>query len=270
MLAVGTGLHGPGRRVAGIDQAARRHGYALALATLPDLERETVADGVRNLLGRGIEGLVLEVPSHLVDLDLSRLGDIPVVTSAGRIAGLRRQAVVDVDQVESARRVTNYLLGLGHRTVWHLAGPRDWDAAQKRLSGWRSALREARRPVPRVRYGDWSARSGYRHGLELARHDDLTAIFVANDQMAMGLLRALGEAGRRVPADVSVVGYDDVPEAEFQMVPLTTVASDERQTAERLLAELVGLIEGGVPPADEIDLGFSLVIRRSSGPPPAP
>ncbi len=268
MLAVGTDLHGPARRVFSVERAARRHGYGIVLVTLPDVEPQTVADGVAELLGRGVEGLVIEVPSHAVDLDLTRLGDIPVITSAGKIAGLDRQVVVDVDQVGSARRVTEHLLGLGHETVWHIAGPRDWDASEKRLLGWRGTLRAADRRVPRVLYGDWSARAGYQQGRKLAERAEVTAIFVANDHMAIGVMRALAEAGRRIPHEVSVVGYDDVPEAEFLMVPLTTVAIDAEEAAERILSELVSMVEGGEPSSDQIDLGTTLLIRSSSGPPP--
>ena len=251
-----------------MDQAARRHGYTIALATVPDLDPPAVAEAVESLLDRGVEGLVIEVPNHMVKLDAPLLADLPVITSAGRIPGLRRQLVVDVDQVGSARQVTEHLLDLGHDTVFHIAGPRDWDAAKKRLHGWRSALRAAGAPVPRVLYGDWSARSGYEHGLRLAARRDVTAIFVANDHMAMGVLRALAEAGRRVPEDVSVFGYDDVPEAEYQVVPLSTVAIDAAETAERILAELIAMIEGHEPESTEIDLDCELVIRRSTGPPP--
>ena len=164
--------------------------------------------------------------------------------------------------------LTQHLLDLGHDTVWHLAGPRDWDAARKRRSGWRLALRRSGRRIPPVLFGDWSARSGYNQGQKLATHEEVTAIFAANDHMAMGVLRALAEAGRRVPDDVSVVGFDDVPEAEFQMVPLTTVAIDADASAERILSELVHLIEGGEPPRADVELGADLVIRESAGPPP--
>ena len=123
----------------------------------------------------------------------------------------------------------------------------------------------AGRRVPPVLVGDWSARSGYEHGLTLAAPDEVTAVFAANDQMAMGLLRAFGEAGRQIPRDVSVAGYDDVPEAEFQMVPLTTVAIDAESTAERILSELVHMIEIGRPTTDSVDLEARLVIRRSTG-----
>jgi DNA-binding LacI/PurR family transcriptional regulator len=268
VLTLGTPLHGPSRRVFSLERAARHRGYTLALVSLPDLSADSVAEGIDSLLARGIEGVVLEVPSHLVELDAAQLAGLPVVTSAGPIAGITRQTVIDVDQREICRMLTQHLLDLGHDTVWHLAGPRDWDAARKRLSGWRLALRASERRIPPVLYGDWSARSGYHQGLKLAARDEVTAIFAANDHMAMGVLRALAEAGRRIPHDVSVVGFDDVPEAEFQVVPLTTVAIDADASAERILAELVRMIEGGEPAREEFELSADLVIRRSSGPPP--
>jgi DNA-binding LacI/PurR family transcriptional regulator len=219
------------------------------------------------LLKRGVEGLVVEVPTHLIDIDPAQLAGLPVVTSAGWITGVPRQAVVDVDQEEACRKLTTYLLNMGHETVWHVGGPRDWDAAQKRLVGWRSALRATRARVPRVLYGDWSAASGYEQGRKLAARNDVTAIFAGNDQMAMGILRALHEAGREIPGDVSVVGFDDVPEAEFQMVPLTTVGVDGDKAAQRILAELLQMIEGAEPPANTVILpGTELIIRRSTGP----
>jgi len=267
VLALGTPLYAAlWRRVFTLEQAARRHGYALALASVLDLSREHVAEGIATLLSRGAEGVVIEVPTHLVELDAVQLSDLPVVTGAGPIRGLPRQSVVDIDQTRISHELTSYLLDLGHDTVWHIGGPREWDATTKRLTGWRSALRESGRQIPRVLYGDWSARSGYRLGRKLAARDDVTAVFAANDHMAMGVLRAFSEIGRRIPDDVSVVGFDDVPEAEFQMVPLTTVAVDAEKIAERILSELVHMIEGGEPTAEIVDSNAQLVIRASSGP----
>jgi DNA-binding LacI/PurR family transcriptional regulator len=267
VLALGTRFFGPSRRVFTLEHEARRLGYTMALTSVPDLSARSVADGIDVLLKRGVEGLVVEVPTHLIDIDPSQLAGLPVVTSAGWITGVPHQAVVDEDQEEACRKLTGYLLGLGHDTVWHVAGPRDWDAAQKRVDGWRSALRHAGARVPRVLYGDWSAASGYEQGRRLAARDDVTAIFAGNDQMAMGILRALHEAGRGIPSDVSVVGFDDVPEAEFQMVPLTTVAVNAESAAQRILAELLGMIEGREPAAQTITVpSTELIIRRSSGP----
>jgi DNA-binding LacI/PurR family transcriptional regulator len=267
VLAMGTPFFGPSRRVFTLEHEARRLGYTMALTSVPDLSARSVADGIDALLKRGVEGLVVEVPTHLINIDPAQLAGLPVVTSAGWITGVPDQAVVDIDQEEACRELTRYLLNLGHETVWHVGGPRDWDAAQKRLVGWRSALREAHVRVPRVLYGDWSAASGYDQGRKLAARDDVTAIFAANDQMAMGILRAFYEAGREIPGDLSLVGFDDVPEAEFQMVPLTTVAVDAEQAAQRILAELLQMIEGAEPPAGTVILsGTELIIRRSTGP----
>ncbi len=269
VLALGTRLIGPSRRVFTLEHEARRLGYRMALASVPDLSAHSVATGIDALLAQGVEGLVIEVPTHLIALDAAQLGGLPIVTSAGWITGVRRQIVVDVDQEDACRDLTCYLLGLGHRTVWHVAGPRDWDAARKRLDGWRSALREARRKLPRVLYGDWSAASGYEHGRRLAERADVTAVFAANDHMAMGILRAFHEAGRRIPDDVSIVGFDDVPEAEFQMVPLTTVAVAAEETAQRILGELLQMIDGGNPASQAVTLpGTQLIVRKSTGPAP--
>jgi DNA-binding LacI/PurR family transcriptional regulator len=243
VLALGTRFFGPSRRVFTLEHEARRLGYTMALTSVPDLSARSV------------------------DIDPAQLAGLPVVTSAGWITGVSRQAVVDIDQEEACRELTSYLLNLGHETVWHVGGPRGWDAAQKRVVGWRSALRHAGARVPHVLYGDWSAASGYEQGRKLAPRDDVTAIFAANDQMAMGILRAFHEVGRDIPGDVSVVGFDDVPEAEFQMVPLTTVGIDADEAAQRILAELLRMIEGGEPPVEPITLpGTELIIRKTSGP----
>jgi DNA-binding LacI/PurR family transcriptional regulator len=267
VLALGTPLIGPSRRVFTLEHEARRLGYLMALTFVPDLSAQSVANGIDALLRQGVEGLVVEVPTHLIDLDPAQLAGLPVVTSAGWITGVPGQAVVDVDQEAACRELTGYLLGLGHHSVWHVAGPRDWDAAEKRLNGWRSAIRAAGLRAPRIMYGDWSAASGYEQGRKLAARDDVSAVFAANDHMAMGILRAFHEAGREIPGDVSVVGFDDVPEAEFQMVPLTTVAVNAERAAQRILAELLRLIEGSYPPAEPVTVpGTELIIRRSSGP----
>jgi DNA-binding LacI/PurR family transcriptional regulator len=110
-----------------------------------------------------------------------------------------------------ARAATEHLLGLGHVTA--LTGPQRWYAAQDRLEGWRTALTAQGRAVPPVVEGDWSAASGYAAGRALAADRDVTAVFAADDGMAIDLVRALTEAGVRVPEDVSVVGFDDIPVA---------------------------------------------------------
>ncbi|MCW2812389.1 MAG: transcriptional regulator, LacI family [Friedmanniella sp.] len=268
VIAVGLPLFGPANRVFSLEQAAREQGYELALASLPDMDPAGIRKAIDGLLARGVEGIIFEVPNHLVSVDESVFRGVPIATSVGRIPGIRQQVVIDTFQAEMGCLATEHLLELGHETVFHVAGPEEWDASRERRQGWSMALAAAGRQQPDVLQGDWSARSGYALGQRLAARPEVTAIFAANDSQAMGVIRALTEAGRGVPGDVSVVGNDDVPEAEFLMVPLTTLRSDQQAISERVLSGLVALIEDRDPDAPGPPIARELVIRSSTGPPP--
>jgi len=143
-----------------------------------------------------------------------------------------------------------------------------WVRARDRLQGWQQALAARGRHAPPVLSGDWSAASGYAAGRELARDSGLTAVFAAGDEMAIGLIRALLEAGRRVPEDVSVVGFDDMPVAAYMTPPLTTVRQPFEAAAREGLKLLVRAIEdplADLPPA--ADPPIEVVVRASSAPP---
>ena len=114
--------------------------------------------------------------------------------------------------------------------------------------------------------GDWSARSGYDLGRRLAADRSVTAIFVANDQMALGVLRAMHEAGRSVPRDVSIVGFDDIPEAAYFLPPLTTIRQDFDELGRRSLRLLLRMIDGGEEPG-VAPVGPELIVRASTGVP---
>ena len=270
VIAVGLPLYGPAHRVFSLEHGARRRGYELALASLPDASSASIRTAIDSLLARGVEGIILELPNPRIEVDEDTFRGVPIASSVGRIPGVRLQAVVDDFQSEMGRLATDYLLGLGHETVFHVAGPVEWDVSAQRRQGWSSALAAAGRPEPPVLQGDWSARSGYHLGRRLARRSDVTAVFTANDSQAMGLMRALTEAGRAVPGDVSVIGNDDVPEAEFQIVPLTSLRIDQDAITDRVLSGLVALIEGRAPDPPGPPIARELVIRSSCGPPPSP
>jgi DNA-binding LacI/PurR family transcriptional regulator len=123
--------------------------------------------------------------------------------------------------------------------------------------------------MPMLLEGDWSARSGHELAQRLAGDPEVTALFVANDQMALGALRALHEAGRRIPEDVSVVGFDDVPEAPYFTPPLTTVRQDFDEMGRRGLKLLLATIAAPDGPPANDEVVPELVVRASSGPPPA-
>jgi DNA-binding LacI/PurR family transcriptional regulator len=177
--------------------------------------------------------------------------------------------LVTGDSRTGARKATEHLLALGHATVWHIAGPAGWTSADHRLTSWRATLRAAGAAVPDPLVGDWSADSGYDLGRRLARRPEVTAVFASNDQMALGLLHALHESGRSVPGDVSVVGYDDIPEAAHFLPPLTTVRTDFSEIGTRSLRLLLDRIDGpGERPRADTLVPVDLVTRASSGPPP--
>jgi DNA-binding LacI/PurR family transcriptional regulator len=146
-----------------------------------------------------------------------------------------------------------------------LAGPQDWTEARTRLAGWRAAMYGAGLRTPEPLIGDWTARSGYEIGQAIAGRSDVSAVFAANDQMALGLLRALTEAGRTVPDDVSVVGFDDIPEAAYLIPPLTTVRQDFSAVGQRAIEMLQAAI-GGAAPTDGADrlIHPELVVRGST------
>lgn len=265
VVASGTSFYGPANMLQSIEAAARAAGYFVTVANLATITPETVADAIGVFEELGTDGVVIIAP-HEAAIDVLRsIGDdLPAVVVEGDLE-TSTMPVVCIDQEEVGRLATGHLLGLGHATVHHLAGPREWLEAQGRERGWRRCLAAAGAVIPEPQHGDWTARSGYEIGLRLACEEDLTALFVANDQMALGVLRAFGERGIRVPEDVSVVGVDDVPEAEYFSPPLTTVAQDFHAVGRRSLQVLLDLLDG-VDVADRHALAPLLRHRSSTAP----
>jgi DNA-binding LacI/PurR family transcriptional regulator len=175
--------------------------------------------------------------------------------------------IVDTDQAQGARLATEHLLDLGHQTVWHLGGPPTSFAAARRLRSWRQTLTDRGRKVPPVLVGDWSPGSGYDAGQRIADDENVTAVFVANDQMALGLLRALHERGRAVPEDVSVVGFDDMEEAAQFWPPLTTIRQSFAEVGRRSVDALINEIQAGEHHHQPVSVATELVIRSSTAPP---
>ncbi|MDX2938626.1 substrate-binding domain-containing protein, partial [Streptomyces ipomoeae] len=181
-----------------------------------------------------------------------------------------RTLTVGVGAHELARAATEHLLDLGHRTVHHLAGPRRWYATKDRIEGWRTALAARGAYEPPLLNGDWSAASGYAAGHGLASDGSVTAVFAAGDEMAIGLIHALREAGRRVPEDISVVGFDGNPVFAYVSPPLTTVRQPFEAAARegiRLLVHAIEKPDTDLPQAS--DPPVELVVRGSTAPPPS-
>ncbi|MFF4052347.1 LacI family DNA-binding transcriptional regulator [Streptomyces chartreusis] len=261
--------YGPASILTAINTAAQEAGYLLSSIALDTAEPDTVVEAVNRLSAEGADGVIAIAPQLWVGKALAdtRL-DTPLIVLENGLDSDTQQ--VTGDSRAGARKAVEYLLGLGHRTVWHIAGPTGWTSADHRLGSWQASLEAAGAAVPTPLIGDWSADSGYELGRQLARRTDVTAVFASNDQMALGLLHALHEAGRSVPGDISVVGYDDVPEAAHFLPPLTTVRTDFAEIGTRSLRLLLDRLDGTEEPSRTRSLvPVDLVIRASSGPPPA-
>ncbi|WP_224751293.1 LacI family DNA-binding transcriptional regulator [Microbacterium helvum] len=252
---------GNSRMLQAVADAAASRGYALTVVTLGP--EASVAGAFERLADQGVDGAIVlnEATGRVRDSDLRTAGLRLVVVDSPRD---ERFGVVVTDHAGGAESAVRHLLDLGHRTVHHLAGPAGSFAAAERERGWRAALDAAGVPVPDLVRGDWTAASG--HGAaSLLLAAGATAVFAANDQMALGLLRGVAEVGRAVPGDVSVVGFDDVADAADYRPPLTTVRQDFDALGARAVAALVDGIEAGAAAAFDT-VPTRLVVRESTAP----
>jgi DNA-binding LacI/PurR family transcriptional regulator len=264
VVSFDTTLYGPASMLYGIERAARP-AYSVAITSLPAFDRGSLLEAVDRFLGQAVEGIVVIAPETPAVAALGGLAaDIPLVAvGCGTHAPLPS---VTIDNLGGAAQATRHLLDLGHQTVHHVAGPDSWLDAQQRVEGWRAALRAAGAKEPELLRGDWSARSGYEIGHRLSQMPEVTAVLCANDPMALGLLRAFAERGRAVPAEVSVVGFDDVPEAAFFLPPLTTVRQDFGELGRRAVQLLMERIVGGQSVQSVLPIAPDLVVRGSTAP----
>jgi DNA-binding LacI/PurR family transcriptional regulator len=260
---------GPQTMVHAMEVAADLAGYRLAVVTTGTTP-ETIVEALDRLVSQAVEALIVVAPKVSVfeAIEDSAI-DLPLVTLDSSIHNKRpgRAHSFAVDQYEGARMATRHLIELGHRSIIHVAGPQDWIEADERMQGFLFELGENDLSVRAPILGELSADFGYRAGLELARRRDFSAVFAANDQMALGLLHAFRDEGLSVPHDVSVVGFDDIPDAAHYLPPLTTVRQDfaavGRRSIELVIGELGARGLGGVE-----FIRPTLMVRESTAAPP--
>ncbi|WP_338703495.1 LacI family DNA-binding transcriptional regulator [Streptomyces sp. Q6] len=255
------------RTLEAIATSAAQEGYAVTLLPVAVPTQDEVRGAFSRLGELAVDAVIVIMEVHLLDSARLSLPPHVKVVVADSDAG-DRYAVVDTDQAGGTRDAVRHLLDLGHDTVWHLAGPSESFAAQRRTDAWRTALEEAGRTAPPLVRGDWSAESGYRAGLELAEQAECSAVFAANDQMALGLLRALNERGRRVPDDVSVIGFDDIPESGSFLPPLTTVHQDFAEVGRRCVQSALRQVRESEEERGTTLVPTRLILRASTGPAP--
>ena len=267
VMSSGSALFGPSSTLIAVETAARDAGLFASVATIARWEVDPVAAALEHFLDLGVDGVVV-IAAHDDALAAVRTfaARVPLVM-IGPSGVPDPLLTVSVDQHAGARLAVRHLLELGHESVVHLAGPTDWIDARRRVDGWRDELAAAGvvagDPIP----GDWSARCGYEVGRDLVAAGVPTAVFAANDQLALGLLRAFAEARVRVPDDVSVVGFDDIEGSAHFYPPLTTVRQDFRAVGRRCMQVLRAALQGGAPASELV--APRLEVRASSGPPRA-
>jgi len=262
MVSAHLALYGPSMISLAVQDAGFDAGYDVSLVALSELSVESLQGAVDRLLDEAVEAIVVAV-AHRESLQTTRALHlaVPVILVQGVSPG--QPMAAGIDQENGALLATEHLLDLGHSHVAHVTGPLDWIEAGQRRAGWLQAHEKRNLlPGPEVA-GDWSAGSGYHAGLRIADDPSVTAVFVANDNMALGLLRALHERGRRVPEEVSVVGFDDVPEAAYFWPPLTTVSQDFSALGQRAVELAMRALGGEVEPATDL-VEPDLVVRGST------
>ncbi|SDE14176.1 LacI family DNA-binding transcriptional regulator [Glycomyces harbinensis] len=274
VVSLGTALYGPASLQVAMERATRSAGVSVMVANTLEGQPGAIAEAVEWLLQQGVDAIVISEPideDEPVEIDT----EVPIY-SLGQARGVPEAQNLLTGEFNriAGREAAEHLLDLGHARVWHVAGPEKWYAARERAQGWRDAHEARGIEPPPMLQGDWSPASGYRAGLQLVRDPDVTAVACANDDMAIGLVRAFTEAGRSVPERVSVTGFDDIPAAAYLTPPLTTIRQRFEADAIRALGTILRRLPGASTDAPEPDppapaTGPSLVVRASTAPSPS-
>ena len=262
VLSAASAEYGPARSIVAIEDAARAAGYYVNIANLATVDAESISEALDHLMEQAIEGLVVIAPQVRVFDVLARMSiDIPYVSF--QTTG-RAELQVPADQVAGARMATRHLIDLGHREIIHLAGPQDWIEAEARMRGFLEEIDEAELNTNPPILGDWTAEFGYRAGRELLATREFSAVFAASDHMALGLMHAIRDAGLDMPRDVSVVGFDDIPDAQHFAPPLTTIRQDFGEIGRRAFEVLLSELRGEEV-AERSQILPHLIVRGSTG-----
>jgi DNA-binding LacI/PurR family transcriptional regulator len=264
VLSTSRTMYGPAASIQAIEDAASAAGYSVTTASINGFESASIVRAIDRLLDQAIEGLVVIAPQRRVFDTLAGMSlRLPIVTLQS--TGTESDMSLSVDQITGARLATRHLIELGHRSIYHLAGPQDWIEAEARMTGFLEEMNAQDMPTTAPILGDWTAEFGYFAGRELLRVRDFTAIFAANDQMALGLMHAIRDGGLDVPRDISIVGFDDIPDSAHFWPPLTTVRQDFAELGRRCMTLLLGGLEEGGEYSGSILP--NLVVRGSSAAP---
>ncbi len=256
--------HGPTSTLRAIEYAAREAGYTVTSVSIRD-DSQSPEESVVHLMDQGVDALCVVAPRSSSVSAIKRIDvGLPVLV----VKSERDDAflTVSVDQRGGTHLAVDHLAGLGHRDILHLAGPLDWLDARSRERAFHSRAQSWGMRERPIVVGDWTADFGFEFARDLTRLPDYTAILAANDEMALGVIHGLAVNGIRVPQDMSVVGFDDLPSSRHFLPPLTTVRQDFHTLGLTAMEALRAAIEGQ-PIPQRTKIPAELVVRESSAPP---
>lgn len=263
LLVADTVLYGPAGMLNAMERQARKAGYFAMTVAIKSDSPESWAEGIQHLSRMHIEGLVtIALNSGVLKMASQMLPNVTLIAIDADDDAVDFQTV-GIDNFDGGYIATKHLIELGHRRILHITGPATSSEASHRLRGYESAMAEARLE-PSVVQGDWASDTGYRLGVELDLDSNApTAIFTANDHLALGLIKALAGRGVSVPDDMSLVGFDDLPESPYFNPPLTTVRQDFAQLGELAMQILLGNL-AGAKSKKTATIKPQLVVRESA------
>lgn len=258
---------GPTSTLRGLELAARSSGYSVASVAMQDDASLTPEGAVSHLIAEGVDALCIVAPRSSSVSALRRISiDVPVlVVKAAKDPNF---LTVSVDQQLGTTVAVDHLVSLGHRDIVHVTGPLDWLDARGRERAFHARIEQWGLKVRPIVVGDWTADFGYDYAMSLTAVPEYTAMFVANDEMAFGVLHGFHDRGIRVPEDVSVLGFDDLPLSRHSIPPLTTVRQDFHALGVKAMEVLRAALEGReIPQRSKIP--SELIVRASTAPPRA-
>lgn len=253
---------GPTSTLNAIHQAAQAVGYGIQVAYISQDSNQDPQDCFQMLVGFGVEGIIVITTQKWINKALTAHSHpLPVVLVSSGGQNNDQVSSVCVNQFMGAQLAVNHLLEQGFTEINHLAGPRQWYDAEDRLAGWKAIVEQADHLHGSWAEGDWSEISGYQYAQSI--YPKLPeSVFVANDQMSLGILRFFWEKGVKVPQDIAIVGFDDIPSASFYCPSLTTIQQPFSQLGINAVQMLLGRLDGQT--ASRMIISPTLIIRDSS------
>jgi len=265
---------GPSRTLSGITSAAEEAGYSLLLKELPNYDTEDIRPIFQAFLSQHVDGIIWAIPEVGENRKWANNppADIEIPLVYLTMETQDNLSIVSVDNYLGGQLAMFHLLEQGYQKIGHISGPLDWWEARQRMAAWQDVLQEAGQKYSDKHCveGNWSSASGALAIEKLCdQYPDMDAIFVANDQMALGAMQFFAEQKIRIPEDIGIVGFDNLAESAFFSPPLTTIQQDQQNVAKLAVAEVIKIIEAawqGMDPVDpkSIILPPTLVVRQSS------